>query len=86
MLVAQSIISRTQGEAILGGLQKIEQHYRAGQFRLQAALEDVHTNIEKYLTDELGITAALAIHTARSRNDQVVTDMRLWMRARVSFS
>ncbi len=83
MLVAQSIISRTQGEAILGGLEKIEQRYRAGQFRLQAALEDVHTNIEKYLTDELGITAALAIHTARSRNDQVVTDMRLWMRARV---
>jgi argininosuccinate lyase len=83
MLVAQSIIGRTQGEAILGGLQKIEQRYRAGQFRLQAALEDVHTNIEKYLTDELGITAALAIHTARSRNDQVVTDMRLWMRARV---
>ena len=83
MLVAQSIISPMQGEAILGGLQKIEQRYRDGQFRLQAALEDVHTNIEKYLTDELGITAALAIHTARSRNDQVVTDMRLWMRARV---
>lgn len=83
MLVAQSIISPTQGEAILSGLATIEQRYRAGRFRLQAALEDVHTNIEKYLTDELGITAALAIHTARSRNDQVVTDMRLWMRARV---
>jgi argininosuccinate lyase len=46
-------------------------------------LEDVHTSIEKYLTDILGIEAGLAMHTARSRNDQIVTDMRLWMRARV---
>jgi argininosuccinate lyase len=50
---------------------------------LRPSLEDVHTNIEKYLTDELGIEAGLAMHTARSRNDQVVTDMRLWMRHRV---
>ncbi|MCZ6872066.1 MAG: argininosuccinate lyase [bacterium] len=83
MLVAQAILSPAQGQAILDGLETIEQHHHTGQFRLQAVLEDVHTNIEKYLTDELGITAALAIHTARSRNDQVVTDMRLWMRARV---
>ncbi len=83
MLVMQSILTREQGQAILGGLAEIEQRNRAGQFLLQPALEDIHTNIEKYLTDELGITAALGIHTARSRNDQVVTDMRLWMRARV---
>lgn len=50
---------------------------------LNPALEDVHTNIEKYLTHTLGIEAGLAMHTARSRNDQIVTDMRLWMRHRV---
>lgn len=83
MLVARTILTPEQGQAILGGLAEIERRYRAGQFLLRPALEDVHTNIEKCLTDELGITAALAIHTARSRNDQVVTDMRLWMRARV---
>jgi argininosuccinate lyase len=83
MLVAQSILTREQGQAILTGLDEIERRDRAGQFILQPTLEDVHTNIEKCLTDELGITAALAMHTARSRNDQVVTDMRLWMRARV---
>ena len=83
MLVAQSILSRAQGQAILHGLEAIERRARAGQFLLRPALEDVHTNIEKCLTDELGISAALAIHTARSRNDQIVTDMRLWMRARV---
>jgi argininosuccinate lyase len=67
----------------LRGLDELEQRYRAGQFVVRPALEDVHTNIEKFLTDDLGIEAGLAMHTARSRNDQIVTDMRLWMRARV---
>jgi argininosuccinate lyase len=83
MLVARSILTPAQGQAILRGLAELEQRYRAGQFVVRAALEDVHTNIEKFLTDELGIEAGLAMHTARSRNDQIVTDMRLWMRARV---
>lgn len=83
MLVAQSILTPEQGQAIVRGLAEIERRYRAGQFVVRPALEDVHTNIEKYLTDELGIEAGLAMHTARSRNDQIVTDMRLWMRARV---
>ena len=83
MLVAQLILTPPQGEAILGGLDEIERLYRAGRFTLDPALEDAHTNIEKYLTDTLGIEAGLAMHTARSRNDQVVTDMRLWMRHRV---
>jgi argininosuccinate lyase len=83
MLVAQSILTSAQGQAIFRGLAELEQRYRAGQFVVRAALEDVHTNIEKFLTDELGIEAGLAMHTARSRNDQIVTDMRLWMRARV---
>jgi argininosuccinate lyase len=83
MLVAQAILTQAQGEAILQGLAEIERRDRVGQFLLRPALEDVHTNIEKCLTDDLGITAGLAMHTARSRNDQIVTDMRLWMRARV---
>lgn len=83
MLVAQSILTREQGHDILRGLDIVEQRYHEGQFHVRPSLEDVHTNIEKFLTDELDIAAALAIHTARSRNDQVVTDMRLWMRARV---
>jgi argininosuccinate lyase len=83
MLVAQAILTREQGQAILDGLAEIERRDRAGHFLLQPALEDVHTNIEKCLTDDLGIAAGLAVHTARSRNDQVVTDMRLWLRARV---
>jgi argininosuccinate lyase len=83
MLVAQSILTSAQGEAILGGLDEIEQRYQRGQFVLHPGLEDVHTNIETYLTNTLGIEAGLAMHTARSRNDQIVTDMRLWMRHRV---
>ncbi len=83
MLVAQAILTPAQGEAIFGGLDDIERLYQAGQFVLNPALEDVHTNIEKYITNTLGIEAGLAMHTARSRNDQIVTDMRLWMRHRV---
>jgi len=83
MLVAQSILTPAQGQAIVRGLAEIERRYQAGQFVVHPAREDVHTNIEKCLTDELGIEAGLAMHTARSRNDQIVTDMRLWMRARV---
>jgi argininosuccinate lyase len=83
MLVAQSILTAEQGQAILAGLAEIERQYHHGHFIVRPALEDVHTSIEKYLTDILGIEAGLAMHTARSRNDQIVTDMRLWMRARV---
>ena len=83
MLVRCSILTAEQGRAILDGLAEIERQYRLGQFVVQPALEDVHTNIETYLSGNLGIDAALSLHTARSRNDQVVTDMRLWMRERV---
>lgn len=83
MLVAQSILTAEQGDAILSGLSEIERRDQLGEFVLNPALEDVHTNIEKYLTHTLGIEAGLAMHTARSRNDQIVTDMRLWMRHRV---
>ena len=83
MLVRCSILTPAQGRAILGGLAEIERLYGLGQFTVKPALEDVHTSIETCLTSDLGIDAALSLHTARSRNDQVVTDMRLWMRERV---
>ncbi len=83
MLVRCSILTTEQGRAILDGLAEIERQYHLGRFVVQPALEDVHTNIETYLSGNLGINAALSLHTARSRNDQVVTDMRLWMRERV---
>lgn len=83
MLVKCAILTAEQGRAILAGLADIERQYHLGHFVVQPALEDVHTNIETCLSDDLGIEAALSLHTARSRNDQVVTDMRLWMRERV---
>ncbi len=83
MLVSCAILTAEQGRAILDGLAEIEHQYRLGRFVVQPALEDVHTSIETYLSGNLGINAALSLHTARSRNDQVVTDMRLWMRERV---
>ena len=83
MLVRCSILKPDQGRAILDGLAEIERRYGLGQFAVKPSLEDVHTSIETYLSRDLGIDAALSLHTARSRNDQVVTDMRLWMRERV---
>ena len=83
MLVRCSILTPAQGRAILDGLAEIERLYNLGQFVVKPSLEDVHTSIETYLSRDLGIDAALSLHTARSRNDQVVTDMRLWMRERV---
>ena len=80
MLVTCSILTPAQGQAILDGLAEIERLHGLGQFTVKPALEDVHTSIETYLSSDLGIDAALSLHTARSRNDQVVTDMRLWMR------
>ena len=83
MLVQQAIITAAQGREIFHGLAEVERRYGQGTFVVRQALEDVHTNIEKFLTDDLVIDAGLVMHTARSRNDQIVTDMRLWMRARV---
>ena len=83
MLVGCAILTPAQGRAILAGLAEIERLYGLGQFVVKPALEDVHTSIETFLHRDLGIEAALSLHTARSRNDQVVTDMRLWMRERV---
>jgi len=79
MLMARQIVSREDGEAILKGLDQIEREIGSGTFRFQASLEDIHMNIENRLREIIGPKAG-RLHTARSRNDQVATDFRLWVR------
>ena len=81
MLAAQGIITREDNAAIQSGLDKIAAEIVAGEFPFSAELEDIHLNIEARLTDRIG-EAGKRLHTARSRNDQVATDFKLWtMRA-----
>ena len=80
MLGAQNIISQEDVAAIERGLNEILEEIRAGRFEWLLDLEDVHLNIEKRLTDKIG-DAGKRLHTGRSRNDQVATDVRLWLRA-----
>jgi argininosuccinate lyase len=80
MLGAQGIISQDDVKQIAQGLNEILQEIRAGEFEWRLDLEDVHLNIEKRLTDKIG-DAGKRLHTGRSRNDQVSTDVRLWLRA-----
>lgn len=79
MLMKQSIIPQEDGDSILGGLDQIEQEIESGQFEFKTALEDIHMNIESRLKEIIGDPAG-KLHTARSRNDQVATDFRLWVR------
>src|SRR6201995_3866813 len=80
MLATEGIISKDDGQLILKGLAQIEQEIAAGSFVFKRELEDIHLNIEARLAEIIG-PAAGRLHTARSRNDQVVTDFRLWVRA-----
>ncbi len=79
MLHSCGIISEADGRAIIGGLDTIMQEISADRFRWSAALEDVHMNIEARLTELVG-EPGKKLHTARSRNDQVATDLRLFTR------
>jgi argininosuccinate lyase len=79
MLAAQRIVSRRDLAAIQRGLARIEREIASGRFRWSVAAEDVHLNIERRLTALVG-DAGKRLHTARSRNDQVATDVRLWLR------
>lgn len=83
MLNKAGILSSTDLEAILAGLDQIEAEIEAGNFDWQIALEDIHMNIEARLTDRIGI-AGKRLHTGRSRNDQVATDIRLWLRDQIN--
>ena len=79
MLVKQGILSKEDGDAILKGLDDVAAEIEAGDFQFTTALEDIHMNIESRLKEKIG-DAAGRLHTARSRNDQVATDTRLWVR------
>jgi argininosuccinate lyase len=79
MLVAQHILSAEDGAAIAAGLEQIEAEIERGSFAFSADREDIHMNIEVRLAEMIG-PAAGRLHTARSRNDQVATDLRLWLR------
>src|SRR5262245_44324990 len=82
MLAAQGVLSRADLRAIEAGLAKIRAEIKAGQFDWRLANEDVHGNIERRLT-ELAGDAGKRLHTGRSRNDQVATDLRLWLREEI---
>jgi argininosuccinate lyase len=79
MLARVGIIPTQDEQAIREGLAAIAQEIETGRFPFDAALEDIHMNIEARLTERIG-EAGRRLHTARSRNDQVATDFRLWVR------
>ncbi|WP_298633226.1 argininosuccinate lyase [uncultured Umboniibacter sp.] len=79
MLEKAGILNVDELTDIQRGLQEIESEIEAGKFDWSVGLEDVHMNIEAALTERIGITGK-KLHTGRSRNDQVATDIRLWLR------
>ncbi len=80
MLEAQNIISPAESTAIQNGLKQILEEIECGEFKFSTELEDIHMNIESRLKDLIGDVAG-KLHTARSRNDQIATDFRLFVRA-----
>jgi len=78
MLAKQGVLSPDDARSILSGLEDIRRQINAGGFEWDTALEDVHMNIERRLTEAIG-SAGARLHTGRSRNDQVATDLRLWL-------
>ncbi len=79
MLAAQGIINHSDAEAIREGLLTVLSEIDGGDFQFSTALEDIHMNVEARLKEIIGEPAG-RLHTARSRNDQVATDFRLWVR------
>src|SRR6185369_12360147 len=80
MLAAQGLISAEDALAITAGLRRVAGKLATGELTWDEALEDVHMNVEARLIDDIG-DAGRRLHTARSRNDQVATDLRLYTRA-----
>ncbi|PPR78240.1 MAG: Argininosuccinate lyase [Alphaproteobacteria bacterium MarineAlpha2_Bin1] len=79
MLIEQDIITKNDGEKILTGLSQISDEFENSNFKFTNDLEDIHTHIEARLNEIIGEPAG-RLHTARSRNDQIATDLRLWIR------
>ena len=79
MLAQVGVLSAAERDAIVAGLDQIQREIEAGDFPFSAALEDIHMNVEARLTELIG-EPGQKLHTARSRNDQVATDVRMWVR------
>ena len=79
MLIKQKIIPKKDGLRIIKGLKKIEKEIDKNKFKFKEQFEDIHQNIEKRLFQIIGESAGF-LHTARSRNDQVVTDFKIWVK------
>ncbi len=82
MLARQGILTEAERDAIVQGLEQIRARIESGKFSWSVALEDVHMNVESALTEAIG-DAGKKLHTGRSRNDQVATDIRLWLRSEI---
>jgi len=82
MLEKQGILSKEEAEKIIEGLNEILREIEEGKFEWRRELEDVHMNIEKRLTERIGAVGG-KLHTGRSRNDQVATDVRLYVRREI---
>src|SRR3954467_10405085 len=80
MLAATGIISEADRDALLGGLDRVEAELDGGEFAFQEADEDIHMAVERRLTEIVGAVGG-RLHTARSRNDPVATDMAMFTRA-----
>src|SRR5207253_66854 len=81
-LAEAGILSSEEREKIEAGLREIQQEIESGKFQWDQSLEDVHMNIEAALTKRIGAVGA-KLHTARSRNDQVALDLRLYVKAEI---
>ena len=82
MLATVGLLSTAERDAIVEGLEQIEREIEEDRFPFSTALEDIHLNVEARLTELIG-EPGRKLHTARSRNDQVATDFRLWVRAAI---
>jgi len=81
MLCEQNLISKSNLKSILAGLNQLEKLVKSGEFYLDPEKEDVHINVESFITDNQGIDAGGRMHIGRSRNDQSACDMRLFLRS-----
>jgi len=83
MLAKQNIISNDDLRKILSSLERAKNDYINGKLWLKSELEDIHTNIECYIADDIGEEYSGKLHTARSRNDQIITDTKLYIREEI---
>lgn len=80
VLFRANVLDREELRAILSALRELESRYEKGEWTLDPSCEDVHMALEQFVTEKTGEAVGGKLHTGRSRNDQVATDMRLWLR------